>query len=355
MHSQLKTNTGNPVQFRHTPFTPYKTFGSFLKKKFGYPVYKIGIDAGFNCPHRAARRPQPNRLPPGLLTKIALKKHSFTDLLYRSNSRETGGCTYCNPGSFSPPSADPSLSIPEQIKKGIKSLKKRYKTEKFIAYFQTHTNTLASAEKLRRIYQEALEFDEIIGISIGTRPDCLSDKTLDLIKEVSQKTFLIMELGLESANDKTLNKINRNHTVKDFTIAINKLKEISIHTCAHIILGLPGENLNDMLKTADYLSSVGVDGVKIHHFHVVKGTGMENEYYLGKIKTFTFEDYKPVVIKFLDHTNPEIIIHRLVVDYPDELLIAPKWNLWKSQILKSINDEMIRLNSRQGKMLSAKA
>ncbi len=298
----------------------YKTFGSFLKEKFGYSVYKIGLDAGFNCPHR-------------------------------NNSREMGGCTYCNPKSFSAPSADPSLSIPEQIKGGIKLLKKRYKTEKFIAYFQTHTNTLASAEKLRRIYQEALEFDEIIGISIGTRPDCLSDKTLDLIQEVSRKTFLIMELGLESANDKTLNKINRNHTVKDFTIAINKLKKRSIHTCAHIILGLPGEDLSDMMITANYLSFVGVDGVKIHHFHVVKGTDMGKDYYKEKIETFTFEEYMAVVIKFIEHLDPGIIVHRLVGDCPDELLIAPKWNLGKSQILKSINDEIARLNSWQGKCL----
>jgi len=301
-----------------SPELRYKTFGSFLKEKFGFPVYKIGIDAGFNCPHR-------------------------------SNSREMGGCTYCNPKSFSAPSADPSLSIPEQIKGGMKLLKKSYKTVKFIAYFQTHTNTLASAEKLRRIYQEALEFDEIVGISIGTRPDCLPDKTLDLIQEVSRKTFLIIELGLESANDKTLNKINRNHTVKDFTIAINKLKKLSIHTCAHIILGLPDEDFNDMMRTANYLSSVGVDGVKIHHFHVVKGTDMEKDYYEEKIKTFMFEEYMTVVIKFIEHLDSGIIIHRLLGDCPEELLIAPKWNLGKAQILKSINDEMIRQNARQGK------
>ena len=301
-----------------SPELRYKTFGSFLKEKFGCPVYKIGIDAGFNCPHR-------------------------------SNSREMGGCTYCNPRSFSAPSADPSLPIPEQIKGGMKLLKKSYKTVKFIAYFQTHTNTLASAEKLRRIYQEALEFDEIVGISIGTRPDCLPGKTLDLIQEVSRKTFLIIELGLESANDKTLNKINRNHTVKDFTIAVNKLKKLSMHTCAHIILGLPGEDFNDMMRTANYLTSVGADGVKIHHFHVVKGTDMEKDYYEEKIKTFMFEEYMTVVIKFIEHLDSGIIIHRLLGDCPEELLIAPKWNLGKAQILKSINDEMIRQNTRQGK------
>ena len=301
-----------------SPELRYKTVGSFLKEKFGCPVYKIGIDAGFNCPHR-------------------------------SNSREIGGCTYCNPKSFSAPSADPSLSIPEQIKGGMKLLKKSYKTVKFIAYFQTHTNTLASAEKLRRIYQEALEFDEIVGISIGTRPDCLPDKTLDLIQEVSRKTFLIIELGLETANDKTLKKINRNHTVNDFTVAVDKLKKLSIHTCAHIILGLPDEDFNDMMRTANYLSSVGVDGVKIHHFHVVKGTDMEKDYYEEKIKTFMFEEYMTVVIKFIEHLDSGIIIHRLLGDCPEELLIAPKWNLGKAQILKSINDEMIRQNARQGK------
>lgn len=306
------------MRVRLSPPSLYTTFNSFLKKKFGFRVYKLSIDAGFNCPHR-------------------------------SKNRDAGGCTYCNPKSFSPPSADPSLSIPEQIKKGIKSQKKYYKTEKFIAYFQTHTNTLASDEKLRCIYLEALEFDEIVGISIGTRPDCLSEKVLGLIQEISQKTFLTMEIGLESANDNTLYKINRNHTVKDFTSAINTLKNRSIHTCAHVILGLPGEDLEDMLKTADYLSSLGVDGVKIHHFHVVKGTDIEKEYYQRKIKTFTFEEYKPVVIKFLEHLDPNIIIHRLTGNCYGELLIAPKWNLGKSRILKSINDEMMRLNSWQGK------
>ena len=315
-----KSSKDNPRRDQSSSLVLYKTFSSCLKEKFGLPVYKIGLDAGFSCPHR-------------------------------SNNRNKGGCTYCNPSSFSPRSADPSLSISDQIKSGIKSLQKRYKTEKFIAYFQTHTNTLAPVEKLRRIYQEALIFKEIVGISIGTRPDCLPDKTLDLIQEISQKTFLMMELGLESANDRTLTKINRNHKVEDFTIAIDKFKKRSIHTCAHIILGLPGENLSDMRKTANYLSSVSVNGVKIHHFHVVKGTKIEKEYYEGKIKTMTFEEYKPIVIKFIENLAPEIIIHRLVADCPDELLIAPKWNLRKSQILKSINDEMMRMNSWQGKAL----
>jgi len=303
-----------------SPLSPYKTFSSFLKEKFGFPVYKISLDAAFNCPHR-------------------------------SQNRDRGGCTYCNPRSFAPRSANPSLPISEQIKSGMKFLKKRYNTEKFIAYFQTHTNTLASTETLRRIYRQALEFDDIIGISIGTRPDCLPEQTLDLIQEISQKTFVIMELGLESANDKTLKKINRAHSVKDFTTAINNLKKRSIHTCAHIILGLPDETIDDMLKTADYLSSLEVCGVKIHHFHVVKETEIEKNYQEGIVKTMTLEEYKLIIIKFLEHLAPEIIIHRLIGDCPDELLISPKWNLGKSQILKSINDEMKRLNSWQGKAL----
>lgn len=298
----------------------YKTFNSFLKDKerFGFRVHKIALDAGFNCPHR-------------------------------SKNRDKGGCTYCNPDSFSPRSANPSLTISEQIKIGKDFLKKRYKAQKFIAYFQTYTNTLASAEILGRIYQEALAFDFIVGLSIGTRPERLSEDILDLIQEISQKTFLMMEVGLESANDNTLNKIKRNHTVADFSRAISKMKKRSILTCAHVILGLPGEDIRDILKTAKYLSKVGVDGVKIHHFHVVRGTEMEEEYYKGKIKTFAFEEYKSVLIKFLEHLDPGIIIHRLVGDCPESLLIAPKWNLSKSQMLKLIDDEMIKSGSRQGK------
>ncbi len=297
------------------------TFNSFLKKKFGSRVYKISLNAGFNCPHR-------------------------------SKEKNNGGCTYCNPASFSPPSADSSLTISEQIKIGVDFSKKRHKAEKFLAYFQTYTNTLASPEKLRTIYLEALEFPEVVGISIGTRPDCLSDKTLDLIHEISEKTFLLMELGLESSNDKTLKNINRLHTVEDFTSAIDKLKKRSINTCAHVILGLPGETIEGMLKTANYLSAIGVDGVKIHHFHIVKGTEMEKDHYKEKIKTFTIEEYRPVVIKFLEHLDPNIIIHRLVGDCPEDLLIAPVWNLGKLQLLQSIDNEMTKLNSWQGKFFS---
>lgn len=301
-----------------SPPALYKSFGSYLKERFGFRVYKIGLDAGFNCPHR-------------------------------SKDRKKGGCTYCNPVSFSPRSANSSLTIPEQINNGIAFLKKRYKAVKFIAYFQTHTNTLASNEELRHIYLQALNFDEIVGLSIGTRPDCLPDETLDMIQEISQKTFLIVELGLESAKNKTLRKIKRNHTVNDFTSAIDKLKKRSIHTCAHIILGLPGEDLEDMVKTATYLSNTRVDGVKIHHFHVVRDTEIEKEYYEDKIKTLSFEEYKFVVIKFLEYLDPEIVIHRLMGDCPENLLISPKWDFGKAQILRSIKNEMTRLNTRQGK------
>lgn len=296
----------------------YKTFNSFLKSKFGFPVYKIGLDAGFGCPHR-------------------------------TENREMGGCTYCNPGSFSPRSADPLKPVSEQIKNGIDFLKRRYKAKGFIAYFQSYTNTLASTDKLRRIYFEALECDEIVGLSIGTRPDCLSDKILDLIQEISQKTFLMMELGLESSNDNTLKEINRGHMVNDFTSAMDKLKKRGIHTCAHVILGLPNEGLKDMIKTAAYLSKVRTDGVKIHHFHVVKGTAIEKDYYKGKIKTFRFEEYIPVVIKFLEYLNRKIIIHRLIGDCPQDLLVSPKWEFGKSQMLGSINNEMARMGSFQGK------
>jgi radical SAM protein (TIGR01212 family) len=157
-----------------------------------------------------------------------------------------------------------------------------------------------------------------------------------------------MEIGLESANDNTLKKVKRNHTVKDFTRAINELTKRSIFTCAHVILGLPGEEIKDMIETANYLSKIGVKGVKIHHFYVVKGAELEKEYNENKINTLSFERYKQVVIKFLEHLDPEIIIDRLVGDCSDAFLIAPKWELGKSQILSEIKNDMLRLGTRQG-------
>jgi len=307
----------NSVKARSSPSSLYRTLNAFLKEKHGCRVYKIAIDAGFSCPHR-------------------------------SKNRISGGCSYCNPRSFMPHFDRSSLTLSNQITNGIDFLKKRYNAKKYIAYFQSYTNTLASAKELRSLYQEALGFEDIIGLSIGTRPDCLPFDILDLLQEISQKTFLMMEIGLESANDNTLNKIKRNHTVRDFTRAISELTKRSIFTCAHVILGLPGEDITDMIKTANYLSKIGVNSVKIHHFHVVKGAELEKEYNENKIKTLTFERYKQIVIKFLEHLDSEIIIDRLVGDCPDEFLIAPKWELGKPQILREIKNDMLRLGARQG-------
>lgn len=296
----------------------YNTFSSFLKHNFSVKVHKISIHAGFTCPNR-------------------------------DGLAGVGGCTYCANESFSPNVRKTIIPIKEQVEKGVRFMKKRYGAEKFIAYFQAFTNTYADVDTLKMRYDEALSSKDVIGLSIGTRPDCITEEILELIHGYTKKYHVWIEYGLQSIHDRTLELINRGHNYKSFENAILRTKRIGgIKICAHIILGLPGENWNDMMETARAVSALGIDGIKLHHLYIAKNTAMADDYFKDKIKTLILEEYVSLVCDFLERISPEIIIQRLVGDTHGDFLVSPLWNVNKNDVFASITKELMNRNSYQG-------
>ncbi len=296
----------------------YYPFSYFLKEKFPFKVHKISIHAGFTCPNRD-----------GLVG--------------------IGGCTYCANESFSPNVGETIMPIKEQVEKGMRFLKRRYGAEKFIAYFQAFTNTYADVDTLKTRYEEALFDKDIIGLSIGTRPDCITDEVLNLINSYTEKYHVWIEYGLQSMHDRTLRLINRGHDYKAFKDAVLRTKDKeNIKICAHVILGLPGEDWDDMMKTAQAVSSLGIDGIKLHHLYIAKNTAMANEYFKGNVKTMKVEEYVSLVCDFLERISPDIVIQRLVGDTHGNFLISPIWHMSKGEVFSAITEELRRRNSYQG-------
>ncbi|MFQ5712779.1 MAG: TIGR01212 family radical SAM protein [Candidatus Scalinduaceae bacterium] len=296
----------------------YYPFSYFLKEKFPFKVHKISIHAGFTCPNRD-----------GLVG--------------------IGGCTYCANESFSPNVGETIMPIKEQVEKGIRFLKRRYGAEKFIAYFQAFTNTYADVDTLKTRYEKALFDKDIIGLSIGTRPDCITDEVLNLINSYTEKYHVWIEYGLQSMHDRTLRLINRGHDYKAFKDAVLRTKDKeNIKICAHVILGLPGEDWDDMMKTAQAVSSLGIDGIKLHHLYIAKNTAMANEYFEGNVKTMKVEEYVSLVCDFLERISPDIVIQRLVGDTHGDFLISPIWHMSKGEVFSAITEELRRRNSYQG-------
>ena len=304
----------------------YYSFSQFLKERFGCKVYKLPIDAGFTCPNRNGK------------------------LGY-------GGCTYCYNPSFSPPILMSPLTLPLSPKgrgniyaqiKHRKALIKRKKKVKFLAYFQPYTNTYAKKEVLKKLYDEALQDEDIIGLCIGTRPDCVPDEVLDLIESYARDYHIWIEYGLQSIHDKTLLRINRGHNFAQFEDAVKRTQNRGIFICVHIILGLPDETRKDMLQTAKALAKMKLDGIKIHHLQVIRGTKLAEDFKKGKFKVFSFEEYVPLICDVLELLPPNITIQRLVGEVlQDEILIAPRWNLGKHEVLSAIEQELIQRHSFQ--------
>lgn len=296
----------------------YYPFSYFLKKNFPFKVHKISIHAGFTCPNRD-----------GLVG--------------------AGGCTYCANESFSPNARKTIVPIKEQVEKGIEFMKRRYGAEKFIAYFQAFTNTYADVDILKCKYDEALANKDVIGLSIGTRPDCVTDEALDLVNSYTEKYHVWIEYGLQSIHNRTLQLINRGHDYKAFEDAVLRTKDkTNIKICTHVILGLPGEDWDDIMETARTVSSIGLDAIKIHHLYIAKNTAMADEYLKGNIKTMNVEEYISLVCDFLERISPDIIIQRLVGDTHGNFLISPIWDLSKSEVFSAITEELKRRNSYQG-------
>lgn len=299
----------------------YYSFGEYLKEIFGKKVYKVNVDAGFTCPNR-------------------------------DGTLGYGGCIYCNNASFRPASCTPELSLTEQISKGIEHIRKRYKAQAFLVYFQPYTNTYAPVEKLERLYKEALSFPEVVGLAIGTRPDCVDEEKLELLRELSKTHLIIVEYGLQSVYDKSLKFIRRGHDYTTFLKAVYDTHEKGIPVGAHIIVGLPTETREESLHMADEINRHPIKFLKIHQLQVVKDTVLARIYEKQPFSVFEYEDYLNFVVDFLERLSPEVVIQRLFATSPDEILIAPKWNRTKQQILNDIDRKLEERDACQGSKCS---
>ena len=297
----------------------YNDLGTFLKTKFGCKVYKVSLKADFTCPNR-------------------------------DGTKGYGGCTYCNPEILTPHTYSEDMSIKNQLNEGIAYIKKRHKAEKFIAYLQSYTNTYGPIGKLEGLYREAVDSPDVVGLSVSTRPDCISDEILDLLSEINEERFLWVELGLQTAKDKTLDLINRGHGLADFLKTYDMVVSRGIAVCVHVILGLPGETEGDMMDTAKLLGKRQVWGIKIHHLEVQNGTQLERMYQKGELRLLSFEEYTALVVQFIEHLYPGTLVHRLCSDTPVKYLVAPRWKGGKFRLLREIEKIMEERDVVQGDM-----
>lgn len=296
----------------------YTDFNTNLRAQFGCRVQKITIDAGLSCPNRD-----------GTLSRR--------------------GCTYCNARGSGTGAMAAGLSICEQIATARNVLAKRYGAKRFIAYFQSFSNTYAPLAVLRRLYEEALGCDDVVGLAIGTRPDCIDAAKLDYLETLAKDRLIWLEYGLQSAHDPTLKAINRGHDADCFFRAVAMTRHRGIKICAHVILGLPGEARTEMLATARALAACRIDGVKIHLLYVIRGTPLENAFVRGDYRCLEQDAYVGLVCDFLEVLPPAVVIQRLTGDPHPQELVAPAWAMEKAKTLEMIRNELIRRDSWQGK------
>lgn len=304
----------------------YNEFGAYLRGIFGCKVQKITIDAGFTCPNRDGKVGR-------------------------------GGCTYCNNQTFNPAYCHRHLPVRQQMAEGISFFAHKYPAMRYLAYFQAYTNTYDSLENLRHRYEEALEVDGCVGIVIGTRPDCMPDELLDYLQQLSRTSFVLVEYGIESTDDATLQRINRGH---DFACAVDAVKRTAargIPVGAHIILGLPGEGKEELMHQATLLSRLPLTTLKLHQLQLIRGTRMAEEYAAvpGDFSLFALEDYIETVIDYIERLRPGIVLERFASQSPKELLIAPDWGLKNHELVDKIKHRMRERNTWQGRLYNEEA
>ncbi len=303
-----------------TTSRPYYSLKDYFLNRYGRRVQKITVALPFTCPNR-------------------------------DGSKAYGGCTFCSEGS-KPSSLDPSVPLRVQIKEGIERAKRRYGEDLlFFVYYQSYTNTYSGIDFLREVYDTVLEFEGVVGIDVGTRPDCAPESVLDLLSRYSEKGLEVwVEYGLQSANFETLKRINRAHGVSDFVDAVLRTKERNLKVCAHVIIGLPGEDRQDVLETAKLLASLPVDGVKIHPLHIIKGTVMELQYRRGEFEVISLEEYAELCADFIEILPPEVVVHRITGEVDEERLIAPEYckPSWKNRVMDRVVGVLTERGSFQG-------
>lgn len=299
----------------NTPY--YYDYGTWIRHRFPFRVQKISIDAGFTCPNRDGKL-------------------------------STGGCIYCDNRTFNPAYCQRKDSVARQLEAGKQFFARKYPEMKYLAYFQAYTNTYASIDHLRQLYEEALSVKDIVGIVIGTRPDCVSDELLDYLEELNQRSFLIVEYGVESANDETLRRINRGHTFEQSRLAIEKTHQRGILTGAHIILGLPGEDAQENLRQAPIISSLPIDILKIHQMQIIRGTRLAEEFERSPFHIYSVEEYIELISCYIQRLRKDLVLERFVSQSPKELLIAPQWGLKNHEFTDLLNNYLKNHQIHQG-------
>lgn len=301
----------------------YNDFSGYFKRKFNFRVQKISINAGFTCPNR-------------------------------DGLRGRGGCTYCNNVTFSPAYCHLEKSVTTQLIEGIEFFSRKYNSMKYLAYFQSYSNTYAPLENLKLLYEEALTHPEVIGLVIATRPDCVTSEILDYLQFLSESHYIMVEFGMESHKNSTLEKINRGHSFEESIYAVEETARRKIHNCAHMILGLPGEDEKDWLEQAKVISTLPIENLKLHQLQIHKNTMMYKEFlqWPEQHTLFTVDEYLELVVRYLELLNPRIIVERFVSEAPDELLIAPRWGLKNFEFTARLEKLLEAKKTWQGRLYS---
>lgn len=303
----------------------YTDFSHFLKKFFDFKVQKISVNAGFTCPNR-------------------------------DGTVGWGGCTYCNNQTFNPDYCETHKTITQQIEEGKQFFARKYPDMKFLAYFQAYTNTYDQLDVLKAKYEEALAVDGVVGLVVGTRPDCVSDELLRYLKDLSARCFVLVEYGVESVSNETLLRINRGHTFEQAVDSIHRTAKIGLPVGAHFILGLPGESWDDIVRSASVISQLPLDTIKLHQLQIVRGTRMAREYQENPkdFTLFSADEYASLVVDFLEHLTTRIAVERFTSQSPAELLLAPNWGLKNYQFVELVKKKLRMRSSYQGKESGAK-
>ena len=302
----------------NTPY--YYDYGTWIRSRFPFRVQKISVDAGFTCPNRDGRL-------------------------------STGGCIYCDNRTFNPSYCQRHDSITRQLEAGKLFFARKYPEMKYLAYFQAYTNTYASLDHLEALYEEALRVEDVVGIVIGTRPDCISDELLDYLETLNQRCFLIVEYGVESANDETLRRINRGHTFEQSRQAIIKTHERGILTGAHIILGLPGEEAEENLRQAPVISSLPIDILKIHQMQIIRGTRLAEMFEREPFHVYDVDEYIHLIASYIQRLRKDLILERFVSQSPKDMRIAPQWGLKNHEFTDRLNNYLKEHDIHQGDLL----
>lgn len=294
----------------------YYKFSDFMRRKYGQKVWKIGLDAGFACPNRT------------------------------QDGKE--GCIFCRNDSFSRMGARAGKSITQQMQEGMDFARQKLGIRKYLAYFQANTNTFAPVDRLAALYKESIAFDDVVGIAISTRPDCLPAGVMELIHSLTRQRDVWVELGLQSSHDRTLARIRRGHTFSDYAHAAAALQQMSVRVCTHVIIGLPGESRDDIMQTAGRLASSGIDEVKIHPLLILQDTPLYSLYRRGDVRPLAMDDYVSLVVDFVEQLPPDVVIQRLTAEARMDLLVEPQWCANKSRVLSAIEAEFAKRGTRQG-------